>query len=139
MPPGSRVAVVAFSSDVKTICPFTEDKSKVQIAVDALSAQGFTLYFDAVKSALETISGESGRRAILALTDGEDTASKSSLEDIITQARNTGIPVYTVGLGSEDEIESGALKRLAAGTVAATATLARLVQTTRELAPGGSR
>ena len=116
VPPGSRVAVVAFSSDVKTICPFTEDKAKVQIAVDALSANGFTLYYDAVTSALDVIAQESGRRAILALTDGEDTASKSDLDKVIASARNSGIPVYTVGLGSEDEIESAALKRLARST-----------------------
>ena len=116
MPKGSRVAVVAFSSDVRVLCPFTDDPSKVQIAVDALSPDGFTRYYDAVSAALELIGRESGRRAVLALTDGEDTASKVDLKAVILKARDAGLPVYTVGLGSEDEIESDALKRLAVET-----------------------
>ena len=113
MPTGSKVAVVAFSSDVRVLCPFTDDPSKVRIAVDALSPNGFTRYFDAVSTAIDLIGKESGRRAVLALTDGEDTASKVELKDVIFRAKNAGLPVYTVGLGSEDEIESDALKRLA--------------------------
>ena len=57
---------------------------------------------------------ESGRRAVLALTDGEDTFSQSaSLESVIASARRLGLPVYTLGLGTEEEIESGDLRRLA--------------------------
>ena len=113
MPKGSRVAVVAFSSNVKVICPFTTDPAKVQAAVNALSPEGFTLYYDAVSAGLELIENESGRRAVLALTDGEDTASKQNLDTVIAAARTKGLPLYTVGLGSSDEIESADLQRLA--------------------------
>jgi VWFA-related protein len=116
VPKGSRIAVVAFSSDVRVICPFTDDASLVQAAVDKLSPDGFTRYFDAVSAGLELIEKQSGRRAVLALTDGEDTASKQSLAGVITDARNKGLPVYTVGLGSSDEIESDDLQRLAEET-----------------------
>ncbi|WP_406696650.1 VWA domain-containing protein [Singulisphaera sp. Ch08] len=117
LPPGSRVAVVAFGSDVKTICPFTGDPQKVQEAVDGLTAEGATRYYDAVAEALEMLNREKGRRAVLALTDGEDTFSQSaSLDSVIVAARRLGLPVHTLGLGTEDEIESDALRRLAAET-----------------------
>jgi VWFA-related protein len=117
MPGGSRVAVVAFSSKVELICPFTDDPQAVQSAADKLRPAGETSYYDAVAEALDLIGRESGRRAVLALTDGEDTFShKATIESAIKSARNVGVPVHTLGLGSEDEIASDDLKRLAKET-----------------------
>jgi VWFA-related protein len=117
LPRGSRVAVVAFGSDVQTICPFTGDPKRVQQAVDALVPDGATRYYDAVAEALEMLAREPGRRAVLALTDGEDTFSQSAtLDTVIVAARRLGLPVHTLGLGTEDEIESDALRRLAVAT-----------------------
>jgi Ca-activated chloride channel homolog len=117
LPRGSRVAVVAFGSEVEPICPFTSAAKPVQDAVDALTPAGATRYYDAVASALEMLQKESGRRAVLALTDGEDTFSQSAtLDTVIVAARRLGLPVHTLGLGTEDEIESDALRRLATAT-----------------------
>ncbi len=115
LPRGSRVAVVAFGSDVETICPFTGDFAKVQQAVDRLTPDGATRYYDAVAEALAMIGREPGRRAVLALTDGEDTFSKpeNTVETLIASARREGLPVHTLGLGSDDEIESASLRHLA--------------------------
>ena len=64
--------------------------------------------------ALRLLAHEPGRRAVLALTDGEDTFSQdATLDSNVRAARNAGLPVHTLGLGSEDEIESDALRRLA--------------------------
>ena len=117
MPEGSRVAVVAFSDEIDLICPFTTDRLEVRRAVDALRPDGGTRYYDAVVEALDLIADEPGRRAVLALTDGEDTFSQSSdLDTSILAARRAGLPVHTLGLGSEDEIASIDLRRLAAET-----------------------
>lgn len=117
LPAGSRVAVVAFGSEVARICPFTSDAKPVRDAVDALTPAGATRYYDAVAEALEMLREESGRRAVLALTDGEDTFSQSaSLDTVIVAARRLGLPVHTLGLGTEDEIESDSLRRLASAT-----------------------
>ncbi len=117
LPRGSRVAVVAFGSEVEKICPFTTDPQQVQAAVDALQPAGATRYYDAVAEALVMLEKESGRRAVLAMTDGEDTFSQSAtLDSVIAAARRLGLPVHTLGLGGEDEIESTALKRLASAT-----------------------
>lgn len=117
LPQGSRVALIAFGSEVNLTSPFTQDFSQVRQAVDALSPAGATRYYDAVQSALNLLSREPGRRAVLALTDGEDTFSQdATLDTVIASAQGLGLPIHTLGLGSEDEIESDALKRLALST-----------------------
>ncbi|MGE3820605.1 MAG: VWA domain-containing protein [Isosphaeraceae bacterium] len=117
LPRGSQVAVVAFGSNVERICPFTDDVDRVQAAVDRLTPSGATRYYDAVAESLDLILRERGRRAVLALTDGQDTSSQNAtLESVTAQARRLGLPVHTLGLGSEDEIESDALRTLATET-----------------------
>jgi VWFA-related protein len=115
MPQGSSVAVVAFSDDVTTICDFTTDKAKVQAAVDALVPDGATRCFDALDVALDMIARVDGRRAILCLTDGEDTFSTSATldGDVKKALRAKGAPIYTIGLGGENDINVGDLERLA--------------------------
>ncbi|WP_168222164.1 vWA domain-containing protein [Aquisphaera giovannonii] len=117
LPAGSRVAVVGFSSRVETLCPFTTDRAEVRNVVDELEPDGATRFYDAVLEALDMLGEEQGRRAILALTDGEDTASQmGNLAMTIAAAKRVGMPVYTLGLGSEREIASNDLKRLATST-----------------------
>jgi VWFA-related protein len=117
LPKGSRVALIAFGSDVDTLSSFTIDRGQIKTAVDALQPAGATRFYDAVAVALEMVDHEKGRRAVLALTDGEDTFSQSAtLESVIAAANRIGLPVYTLGLGSEEEIESKDLRRLAVST-----------------------
>ena len=78
LPEGSKVAVIAFSSEVELICPFTTDFGRVQESVNALEADGATRYYDAVSAALDLLGGQTGRRAVLALTDGQDAKSLSA-------------------------------------------------------------
>ena len=117
LPKGSRVAVIAFGTDVQLIAPFTDKFAEVGMSVNRLTASGATRYYDAVTEALELIKGEPGRRAVLAMTDGEDTFSQSAdLDSVIAAARRLGVPIHTLGLGTEDEIESDSLKTLARET-----------------------
>ncbi len=116
-PEGSRIAVVAFGNDVELICPFTDDPRKVKAAVGDLIPDGQTRYYDAVSAAIELLSKESGRRAVLAMTDGEDNFSQiARLETVVRDARRAGFPVHTLGLGSEEEIEADDLRELAERT-----------------------
>jgi VWFA-related protein len=117
LPEGSKIAVIAFGSEIDRLTDFTTDRAAVKKAVDGLEPDGSTCFYDAVAAALELLESESGRRAVLALTDGEDTSSqKATLDTVIAAGRRLGLPVHTLGLGSEDEIESGDLKKLASAT-----------------------
>ena len=117
LPDGSRVAVISFGSEVDPLCPFTTDRGQVRTAVDGLEPDGSTRFYDAVAGRLRLLDTRTGRRAVLALTDGEDTFSQSAtLDSVIAAAHRLGLPVYTLGLGSEDEIESADLRRLAVST-----------------------
>jgi VWFA-related protein len=117
LPEGSRVAVVAFSDEVERLCEFTTDLDRVRADVDRLRPDGSTRFYDSVAEALELLDEQTGRRVVLALTDGQDTASeRANLDTAIAAARRLGLPIYTLGLGTEREIASADLRRLATST-----------------------
>ncbi len=117
MPPGSKVAVIAFSSQVRLVCPFTTDRGRILRAVNELEAEGATRYFDAVAAALALLSEETGRRAVLAMTDGKDTQSqRAGLGSVIALARKINLPVHTLGLGDELDEASRSLEKIASET-----------------------
>ena len=117
MPAGSEVAVIAFSSDVRLICPFTTDRNRVAATVNDLEAVGGTRYFDAVAAALALLAEKPGRRAVLAMTDGIDTESRlADLPTVVATARRLNLPVHTLGLGDGLDEASQALRTLATET-----------------------
>jgi VWFA-related protein len=116
-PEGSRIAVIAFNDRPELICPFTDDPRRVRAAVSDLNAGGKTVFYDAVTVAIRLLSKETGRRAILAMTDGEDNLSlESDLQSTVRDARRAGFPVHTLGLGDEGETSTEKLRQLAEET-----------------------
>jgi Ca-activated chloride channel family protein len=50
---------------------------------------------------VEDVKSVEGRRVVLVFTDGEDTASRTGLGDVLTRARADDVMVYSIGLESE--------------------------------------
>jgi VWFA-related protein len=104
MPAGSRVTVIAFSTRVERLISDASDAEAVRRVVARLEPGGSTRFYDAVAAAMEEISVKEGRRAILALTDGEDTFSREhNLEDILARGALLGVPIHTLGLGTDEQ------------------------------------
>jgi hypothetical protein len=60
--------------------------------------------WDAISLGIDRI-GTGGRRFILAMTDGNDNASRIRVADLTAKARAAGVPVHTVGIGSATSVD----------------------------------
>lgn len=104
--PEDRGAVVTFADAVTVAQPLTGDQALLQKAVVPPLAHGNTCLNTAVYVALKQFghaaqaSGEVRRQAIVVLSDGADTASGLSFEDVLELARRMGVSIYTVMLQS---------------------------------------
>lgn len=108
--------LVAFSGQPELIQECTQDKGSLRSAVDRLVPSGETALYDAVAMAVDqVVAQQTGRRAVIVLTDGHDTSSRSSLEEVVARAGMYNVPVYTVGLQT-NEFDPAALERLAVET-----------------------
>ena len=97
--------IIKFGASVEVQQTFTTDKTSLIKAVQSNAYSGDTgntSFFDAAYKGLQDIQTRSGRRAIVAMTDGWDGNSSHTLADVIALAQSLGVPVFTIGLGSAD-------------------------------------
>jgi Ca-activated chloride channel family protein len=103
---GDRGAIVAFNEHVRIAQDLTTDAAAIETAIGSTVARGSTGLHNAVYVALKQFgraaraSGEVRRQAIAVLSDGEDTSSLISFEDVVALARTMGVNIYTIGLRS---------------------------------------
>src|SRR6266566_2765874 len=78
--PADRATLLAFNTRVLEVVPATSDHAALQQGINSLQAGGNTSAYDALYKAAEIASAApaGSRRAIILLTDGEDTSSKFS-------------------------------------------------------------
>jgi VWFA-related protein len=101
--PGDRCAVFSVRSSPRREVELTSDLGKVRNAVTTLRAEGKTALYDAIYSAERELSDEKARRAIVILTDGGDTSSIATFDEIDRMTKEAGIPVYVIAYNSGDD------------------------------------
>jgi VWFA-related protein len=108
---GDQASVISFSDGVRVDQPFTADVEALKSAIDNLSSGGGTALYDGMIQGIEEIELEANSPAVLALTDGKENESSNSKQDAIELADQVGVPVYTIGLGSD--VNAGDLQDVA--------------------------
>ncbi len=92
-----EVALFAFDRQLREVQPFTSNAVQVIDALPKLSAYGTTALYDAIgETASRLQSRPSPRRAVIVVTDGLDTASSKTAEEISGLASAIDVPVYVV-------------------------------------------
>jgi len=106
--------VVDFDSRVEIVQGFTNETGALEQAIRGTASGGSTSLYNAVYIALRELakvkakSQEDVRRqAIVVLSDGEDTTSLVSFEEVMELARRSETAIFTIGLQPRDH---GALK-----------------------------
>ncbi len=101
--PVDEAEVAQFSRSLTVLQESTSDMEALERAVGAVSLAGDTALYNALyitlkDQALQHEADEMQRRAIVVLSDGEDTASMVDDEQLIDLARRAGVVIYTIGL-----------------------------------------
>lgn len=114
--PADRIAVYSFDQQTRLEQSFTDNREDVERALGKIHGSSTTAYYDAMNVVLQSFTSSSGseaarRRAVVVLSDGEDTASVSTYEDVLERARRLGVAVYTVALRDAPAANRGAVVR----------------------------
>jgi VWFA-related protein len=126
---GDLAMVMSFDTDVDLLADFTDDRGMLNRAINRAqinapsggmiaqgplptSGTGGTNFYDAVYlAAHDKLSSEAGRKAVVVLTDAEDTGSKLSLQDAVEAAQRTDTVVHIL-LVAADGGDQTVAKRL---------------------------
>lgn len=94
--------IIKFDNSVIIAQNFTSNKSLLNAAVDSnFNLGGSTALYQSIFQATNDAALQSSAqyiRCVIAFTDGGENASTVTRSDMITNALNKGIPVYTIGL-----------------------------------------
>jgi Ca-activated chloride channel homolog len=94
--------VVQFNDRATTLQDFTADQTALAEAITRIQTSGPTALHNAMYVALKDLQkqkrNELRRRAVVLLSDGEDTASLVSDEQLLDLARKTEISIYAISL-----------------------------------------
>lgn len=105
--------IIGFDSRVEIIQKFTNSVPDLEQAIRKTVPGGSTSLFNALYIALKglktipaTQADEIRRQAIILLSDGEDTSSLVTFEEVLDLARRSETAIYTIGLVSSDPVQS---------------------------------
>ncbi len=95
--------VIQFNERARIIQDFTGDQAALETAIRNTRATGSTGLYNALYIALKDLAGrrraeELRRMAVVVLSDGEDTTSLVSDDQVLNLARTSGIAVYGISL-----------------------------------------
>lgn len=107
--PGDRIGVVIFSSLSFTLCPITTDHNTVLAQIQNIESGYLQEEGTAIGSGLATSvdrlrNSKSKSKVIILLTDGVDVGGSVPPDLAKQMAKQYGIKVYTIGIGSDKEI-----------------------------------
>ncbi len=96
---GDQAVLIRFSWDAKVQVNWTDNISALIGDLDTVTPEGGTSLHDAVVRSLEQFRGRRGRQAVVLLTDGEDTTSRTDWKVAERFAHTMRIPIFSIGLG----------------------------------------
>ena len=106
--PEDLAEIVDFDSRVDILQGFTNDAEQLERAIQRTSAGGSTSLYNAMYIALRDLAkaplreADVRREAIVVLSDGEDTSSLVTFEEVLEQAKRSETAIYSIGLKSDE-------------------------------------
>jgi Ca-activated chloride channel family protein len=119
-----EAAIFTFDTELVEIAPFTTGLKALPAAMTSVIPFGQTSLRDAIAQAAARVGEREGRRrALVVLTDGRDTSSRLTSDEVSSIARAIEVPVYIIGIvpsidnPSEDAATPSADKPWQAGSL----------------------
>jgi Ca-activated chloride channel family protein len=103
--PQDEVFVVNFNDEYYLDQDFTNDLLKLKEALEKIDAKGGTALYEAVVASAENFRyAKLERKVLFVVTDGEDNASRETLEQAVKQLQGENGPsVYAIGILGDEE------------------------------------
>ena len=114
--PADRAIIVDIKDATKIMSPLGSDLAAARQAILSTAPRGGTALYNGTYLTLKEMvkdrrtSGEVRRQAIVVLSDGDDTASLVSYDDLMDLAKQSGIAIYTITLRSKYLVNQAATR-----------------------------
>lgn len=115
--PEDKALVIDFNANVFLIQDLTADHEALRKSIESTEAFANTALYDALHASYRRIGDIEGRKAIVVLSDGEDTISQFSYQRVLKEAKSNNTMIFSIGLGyGGGGADTNVLKELSAST-----------------------
>lgn len=128
--PQDEIFLIQFNFHADVVEDLTGDRQRLRRAIRRLRARGGTALYEAVVLGLEHLQqGRHRKKALLVITDGNDTTSQIGLRDAVNTAQHSEAIIYALGIGHgergsfghfegifKDTVDAGVLRQFTEAT-----------------------
>ncbi|MFI5166401.1 MAG: VWA domain-containing protein [Thermoanaerobaculales bacterium] len=115
---GDRYFLMTFAFEPAMQINWATDSQGLASSLERIVPEGGTSIHDTLVRALEEFRGRTGRSALVLLTDGDDTTSRTTWDVALRYAKTVRVPIFTIGfrIGKLDFLVRKRLAELAQAT-----------------------
>ncbi len=110
--PADRLLVIDIKDSSTVLAPLSHDLKAAKEAILGTSAEGSTAIYNGLYVTLKEMAKKRStetdmrRQAVVLLSDGDDTSSLVSYDDVMDLAKRSGISIYTIMLSSALDVQA---------------------------------
>jgi Ca-activated chloride channel homolog len=94
--PQDQMSLLQFATDVKELTPFTNKASQIDHGLNQLHPDFATALYDAILLGAEGLGRKDGRRVLVLVSDGGDTAKSTSYQQALESALRHEVMIYSI-------------------------------------------
>ena len=99
-----EIFLYRFSNFPVLLQGWTTDRQRLGRVIDRITANGGTAMYDAVAEAVPLAQeGQFRKKALVVISDGNDTGSQTSIRELKQQIRESEVLVYAIGIDGESD------------------------------------
>jgi Ca-activated chloride channel family protein len=94
--PQDQMSLLQFATEVRELTPFTNKVAQIDHGLGQLRGDWATSLYDAICLASGRLGGKEGRRVLVLVSDGDDTASNATYGKAVEQALRNEVMIYSI-------------------------------------------
>jgi len=91
-----QMSLLQFATDVRELAPFTNKISVIERGLNQLRGDSATAMYDAICLGSAGLGGKQGRKVLVVVSDGDDTAESSTYAEALEAALRNEVMIYSL-------------------------------------------
>jgi Ca-activated chloride channel family protein len=94
--PEDKMSVLQFATEVRELTPFTNNLNVIDRGLNQLRGDWATALYDAIRAGSERLGKREGRKVLVVVSDGDDTAKSSTYAQALEAALRNEVMIYSL-------------------------------------------
>ncbi|MGA7859842.1 MAG: VWA domain-containing protein [Terracidiphilus sp.] len=94
--PQDQMSLIEFATEVSELVPFTNKEGQIDRGLEHLHGGDATALYDAIYLASQRLGRKEGRKVLVLLSDGGDTAESTTYAQALEQALRNEVMIYSI-------------------------------------------